>query len=67
MLFAQHFFKTRLVDDQFKGLFNQIHKARIKADYKYDVKFTREDAAYWFERAQAFVEAIEAGLGQWLA
>lgn len=66
MLFAQYFFKTRLVGDQFKGLFKQIHKARIKADYKREVEFTRDDAAYWFERAQTFVAAIEEGLERWL-
>lgn len=66
MLFGYHFFKKKLVDAQFKGLFKRIHNARIKADYKYDVEFTRDDAAYWFERAREFVAAIEAGLPQWL-
>jgi len=66
MLFGCHFFKTKLVDAQFKGLFNQIHKARLKADYKYDVEFTRDDASYWFERARAFVAALETGIPQWL-
>lgn len=67
MLFGYHFFKTGLVDLQFKGLFNQIHKARIQADYKREVEFTREDAEYWLARARAFVTAVEAGIPQWLA
>ena len=66
MLFGQYFFKTNLVDEQFRGLFNHIHKARIQAEYKYDVKFTREDATYWFERTRAFVTVIEAGIPRWL-
>jgi len=67
MLFGKLFFKTRLVDAQFQGLFKRIHDERIKADYRHEVKFTREDAAYWFERAQAFAAAIEHALPQWLA
>jgi uncharacterized protein (UPF0332 family)/predicted nucleotidyltransferase len=72
MLFGQHFFKTKLVDDQFKGLFHRLHKARIKADYGREVifgheePFGREDAEHWFERAKAFVAAIEAGVPDWV-
>lgn len=67
VMFAHHFFKTMLVDEQCKGLFKRIRDVRIKADYKYDVEFTRIDAEYRFERARAFVAAIEAGIPQWLA
>ena len=67
MLFGKHFFKTGLVDEKFKGLFHRIHQARIKADYERGVQFTREEAAYWFARAQEFVAAMETGVPQWLA
>lgn len=66
MLLGHHFFKKGLIDDKFKGLFNRIHDERIKADYKPEVKFTREDAEYWFGRAQEFVAAMEASLPRWL-
>lgn len=66
MLFGLHFFKTGLVDKNYKGLFGDIHEARIQADYSRDASFTREDAEYWFARARAFVAAIEAGIPQWL-
>lgn len=67
MLFGRDFFKTRLVDSKFKGLFDRLHKARIEADYQYAVQFTREDAEYWFGRAQEFVAAVDASLAEWLA
>lgn len=67
MLFGQYFFEPHLVDAQFKGLFKRIHEARIKADYDREVKFGRDDAVYWFERAQAFVAVTAAGVLGWLA
>ena len=66
MLMGLHFFKPGLVDKKFKGLFGDIHDARIQADYSRDANFTRDDAEDWFERARAFVAAIEAGVPQWL-
>lgn len=65
-LFGYHFLRKGLVDAKFKGLFKQIEKARIEADYSHMIKFTRDDAEHWLGRAREFVAAIEAGLPLWL-
>ena len=65
-LFGYHFFRKGLVDAKFKGLIGRAAKARLKADYYKDVTFSREDAEYWFGRAQEFVAAIESAIPQWL-
>ncbi len=65
-LFGYHFIKKGLVDAGFKGLVRRAKEERIKADYKHDVEFDREDADYWFGRAKEFVEAIDAQIPSWL-
>ncbi|MBI4786398.1 MAG: HEPN domain-containing protein [Chloroflexi bacterium] len=65
-LFGYHFFRKGLVDAKFKGLIGRAAKARLKADYYKEVIFNREDAEYWFGRAQEFVTAIESAIPQWL-
>jgi len=65
-LFSYHFIKKGLVDARFKGLFKQVEKARIEADYSHQVKFTRADAELWLERAMEFVTAIANALPGWL-
>ncbi len=65
-LFGFHFLKPQLVDAKFRGLLKRIRDARIKADYKHDVTWTRDDAEYWYERAREFVSTIDAALPQWL-
>jgi uncharacterized protein (UPF0332 family) len=66
-LFSYHLIKKGLVDKQFKGLVGRAAGARLQADYYHNVKFTREDAEYWLERAKEFVAAIEAAVPGWLA
>ncbi|MBI5649407.1 MAG: HEPN domain-containing protein [Chloroflexi bacterium] len=66
-LFGYHFIRYRLVDSKFKGLIKRAKDERMRADYKRDAMFTRDDAEYWFARAQEFVAAIEAEIPGWLA
>jgi len=58
-LFGFHFMRSGLVDAKFKGLIKQTHKLRNQADYQHQVRFTRDDAERWFQRAQEFVAAID--------
>lgn len=58
-LFGAHFVKVGLVPKDYDSLFRRIHKARNDADYKPQIKFTRDDAERWFNRAQIFVDTID--------
>jgi len=65
-LFGYHFIRKGLVDPKFKGLLKRAKDERMKADYKRDAVFTREDAEPWLARAQEFVTAIDAAMPRWL-
>lgn len=65
-LFNLHFVRKGLFSAEFKGLLGRSRRARIKADYKQYVEFTRDDAEYWLARAREFVAAIESAIPQWL-
>lgn len=66
-LITLHFIRTGLIPNSFKGLLGRGHEARIQADYPKDVVFNRDDAEYWFARAQEFVSVIETSIEAWLA
>ena len=66
-LFGFHFIRKNFVDAKFKGLIKRAKDERMKADYKRDATFTREDAEYWVARAKEFVETIDAAIPGWLA
>lgn len=66
-LLTLHFIRTGLIPNLFKGLLGRGHQARIQADYPKDVVFNRDDAEYWFTRAQEFVSVVDASIETWLA
>lgn len=56
--FNQHYIKTKIFPNRFGTMLASIEKARTKADYAFEVSFTKQDAQEKLRQAEEFVEGI---------
>lgn len=66
VLLSKYFVKTKVIDQTFNKMFSTAERARTDADYKEEVKITKEDAQKAIDLAEKFVKKMQEVTKQYL-